>query len=148
MKRFFNQFPAFVALFSSVMLFFWPNLSAKADAAGFIGIELNKTEETEQGCRPLFLFDNRTDHQLNKFQIELVLFDEKGVYSRQVLLDIAPLYKDKKVVASFLMKDLPCSDIGSILVNALPSCANSVGGELDCLSMLEVGSKSSIPLEK
>ena len=148
MKRFFTQFLAFVALLLSPMLFFWPSLSVKAEAGGFIGIELNKAEDTEQGCRPLFLFDNRSDHQLNKFQIELVLFDEEGVYSRQVLLDMAPLYKDKKVIASFLMKDLPCSDIGSILINALPSCANSTGGEIDCLSMLEVGSRSSIPLEK
>jgi len=117
MKRLFNRSSAFVTLLSWSLLFGWPTLSALAASDGSIGIELNKTEETEQGCRPLFLFDNRTDHQLNKFQIELALFDGDGVYSRQVLLDMAPLYKDKKVVASFLMKDLSCSDIGSILVN-------------------------------
>jgi len=77
-----------------------------------------------------------------------VLFDDKGVYSRQILMDMAPLYKDKKVVASFLMNELACDDIGSMLVNALPSCANSTGADLNCIGLLEVTSKSSIPLEK
>ena len=139
---------AFAVLLSWSVLVICPSPSALAAEDGLIGIELNKIEDTDQGCRPLFLFDNRTDHQFNKFQVELVLFDDKGVYSRQVLLDMAPLYRDKKVIASFLMNDLPCSDIGSMLVNALPNCANNVGSKLDCLPLLEVNSRSSIPLEK
>ena len=117
-------------------------------ADGMIGIELNKVDDTEQGCRPLFLFDNRSGHQLNEFQVELVLFDDKGVYSRQVLMDMAPLYEDKKVVASFLINEIACDEIGSMLVNALPSCANTTGSDLNCIGLLEVTSKSSIPLEK
>lgn len=116
--------------------------------AGSIGIELNKAEQTEEGCRPLFLFDNRSGHQLNAFQVEIVLFDDKGVYAQKVLLDMAPLYEDKKVLASFLMSDLACDEIGSMLVNALPTCANSTGTDLDCLAMLDVTSRSSITLEK
>jgi hypothetical protein len=111
-------------------------------------IELNKTEDTEQGCRPLFLFDNRSGHQLNRFQVELVLFDDKGVYSKQILLDMAPLYKGKKTLASFLLADTRCDEIGSILVNDLPACENSTSGALDCLALLEVTSKSNIALEK
>lgn len=132
--------PAMLASFISV--------SSAAAADDVIGIELNKVEETEQGCRPLFLFDNRSGHQLNQFQVEVVLFDDKGVYSKQILLDMAPLYKDKKVVASFLINDLACDQIGSMLVNALPRCANNTGTAIDCLALLDVTSKSSIPLEK
>ena len=122
--------------------------SSAIAADGAISIELNKVDDTEQGCRPLFLFDNRSGHQLNKFQVELVLFDDKGVYSRQVLMDMAPLYEDKKVVASFLINEIACDEIGSMLVNALPSCANTTGADLDCIGLLEVTSKSAIPLEK
>ena len=148
MERSFKMFstPSRLLLLLSLMLFSAPSMVAAGE--GTITIELNKVEETDQGCRPLFLFDNQSGHQLNKFQVELVLFDSKGVYSRQILLDMAPLYKDKKVLASFLMSELPCSDIGGMLVNALPSCANSAGTDLDCLSLLEVNSKSTIPLEK
>ncbi len=113
-----------------------------------ITIELNKAENTEQGCRPVFLFDNQSGHQLNRFQVELALFDQKGVYSNQILLDMAPLYEGKKTIASFLLAEIPCDKIGSILVNDLPSCQNSTGNTLDCLAFLEVTSKSDIPLEK
>jgi hypothetical protein len=61
---------------------------------------------------------------------------------------MAPLYKDKKTLASFLLADTECDQIGSMLVNDLPACENSVGGTLDCLALLEVTSKSEIPLEK
>lgn len=118
------------------------------DSTPSIFIELNKTENTEQGCRPLFLFENQSGHQLNRFQIELVLFDHEGIYSKQILLDMAPLYQGKKTVASFLLTNITCDQIGSMLVNDLPDCHNSVGGPLDCLALLQVTSKSDIPLEK
>jgi len=148
MKRCFDMLLPFARLLLLPLLVSISASSLQAAEDGVISIELNKTEDTEQGCRPLFLFDNRSGHQLNSFQVEVVLFDDKGVYAKQVLLDMAPLYKDKKVVASFLMPDLACDGIGSMLVNALPSCANSTGDALDCLAMLDVTSKSSIPLEK
>ena len=113
-----------------------------------ISIELNKTEEAEQGCRTHFLFENRTGHQLNRFQIDLVFFDHDGVYSNQILLDMAPFYKDKKTITSFLLLNTRCDEIGSVLVNDLPACENSAGGALDCLSFLNVVSKSDIKLEK
>lgn len=148
MKRSYKRFStSFQACLATVLVSFFMAFSA-AGADGAINIELNKAEETEQGCRPLFLFDNRSGHQLNRFQVEVVLFDDKGVYSRQILLDMAPLYKDKKVIASFLIGELACDQIGSMLVNALPSCVSSNGTELDCLALLNVSSKSSIPLEK
>lgn len=148
MKRPFKTFSMSSGTCLLVLLASFLATFSAAAADDVISIELNKTEETDQGCRPLFLFDNRSGHQLNKFQVEVVLFDEKGVYSRQILLDMAPLYKDKKVVASFLINGLACDQIGSMLVNALPSCANSAGTDLDCLALLDVTSKSAIPLEK
>lgn len=121
--------------------------SLRADD-GAITIELNKLEDTDQGCRPLFLFNNQSGHQLNRFQVELVLFDAKGVHSKQILLDMAPLYEGKKMVASFLLTNLDCDEIGSMLINDLPECENSTGTSLSCLERLEVTSKSDTPLEK
>lgn len=137
----------FSRLFFVPLVFWLFSNPVTADEPSII-IELNKTDDTEQGCRPHFLFDNRSGHQLNRFQVELVLFDDKGVYSKQILLDMAPLYKGKKTIASFLLVDTPCDQIGSMLVNDLPQCENSVGGPLDCLAFLEVTSKSDIALEK
>jgi hypothetical protein len=122
-----------------------PPLSA---AESQLAIELNKLEDTDEGCRSLFVFDNRTGHELHRFQVDLILFDRDGVYARQLLLDMAPLYEDKKVVASFLLADEPCASIGSILVNDVPWCENGVGDKVDCVPLLEVTSRTDVPLEK
>ena len=111
-------------------------------------IELNKLEDTEQGCRSLFLFDNATGHELNRFRVDLILFNQEGVYAKQLLLDMAPLYEDKKVLASFLLAEEPCASIGSILVNDLPWCENGSGAEVDCVPLLKVESRTEVPLEK
>jgi hypothetical protein len=121
--------------------------AADADS-GSIVIELNKIEETDEGCRTLFVFDNRSGHELNPFRVDLVLFDTSGVVSHQFLLEAAPLYAGKKTVASFVIKPGGCKDISSILVNDIPRCENDSGAAFDCVERLEVSSKSEIPLEK
>jgi len=113
-----------------------------------LGIELNKLEDTEEGCRSLFVFDNATGHELNRFRVDLILFDRKGVYAKQLLLDMAPLYEDKKVLASFLLADDPCDSIGTVLINDVPWCENGAGATVDCVKLLEVGSRTEVPLEK
>jgi hypothetical protein len=119
-----------------------------AQSRASLSIELNKIESTDQGCRPVFIFNNATGHQLDRLQIDLVLFDPDGVYAKQALLDMAPLYPGKKVVASFMLNETSCEEIGSILVNGLPACEAGSEPELDCLALLSVSSKTSIPLEK
>ena len=119
-----------------------------AAAEGELLIELNKLEDTDQGCRSLFLFDNATGHELHRFRVDLILFDQEGVYAKQVLLDMAPLSHDKKVVASFMLPDQECASIGSILVNDLPHCENGSGAEVDCVKFLQVRSRTDTPLEK
>lgn len=133
-----------VFLVLAALLFSTPSRAEE----GSIIVELNKTEDTDEGCRPLFLFDNQSGHQLSRFQVDLVLFDVEGVHSKQILLDMAPLYEGKKTVASFLLSNIKCDQIGSMLVNDLPDCRNSGGDPLDCLALLKVASKSDITLEK
>jgi hypothetical protein len=123
-------------------------IPALAAAKPELLIELNKLEDTDEGCRSLFVFDNATGHELNRFQVDLILFDQEGVYARQVMLDMAPLEQDKKVLASFLLPDQQCDAIGSILINDLPQCEDGAGAELDCVKLLEVRSRTDAPLEK
>jgi hypothetical protein len=123
-----------------------PGAGAAQD--GSLEIELNKLEDTDEGCRSLFVFDNRTGHELHRFRIDLILFDPKGVYKKQLLLDMAPLEDEKKTLASFLLGEWPCDQVGSILINGLPQCDNGAGEAVECVDMLEVGSRSEVPLEK
>jgi hypothetical protein len=121
---------------------------AHAQDDGTLTIELNKMEDTEQGCLSSFLFDNQTGHQLSRFQLDLVFFDAEGIAAKQLLLDMAPLYVDKKTFASFVLDATACDKIGSILVNAVPACENGSGHEIGCVDLLEVSSRSQVPLEK
>lgn len=118
-----------------------------ADEAA-LAIELNKLEDSEAGCRSIFVFDNRTGHELSRFRIDLILFDSEGVYSKQLLLDMAPLREDKKTVTSFVLDEQACGELGSVLVNDVPWCENGSGAALDCVKILEVSSLARVPLEK
>jgi hypothetical protein len=126
----------------------FPSAALRAQDPGTLSIELNKVESTEQGCLSVFLLDNETGHELHRFRLDLVVFDQKGVYAKQLLIDMAPLYEDKKTMASFLLGDVPCDDIGSVLINDVPECENGAGASLDCVKLLEVRSRSDIQLEK
>ena len=117
-------------------------------AEGQLTIELNKLEDTDEGCRSLLVVDNETGHELHRFRVDLILFDREGVYAKQLLLDMAPLYEDKKVLASFLLAEHPCASIGSVLINDVPWCENGAGAAVDCVKLLEVGSRTEVPLEK
>jgi hypothetical protein len=139
-------------VFSLIAALAW-SLSAAPSAAddvkeAALGIELNKLEDSDQGCRSVFVFDNRTGHELNRFRIDLILFDTAGVYSKQLLLDMAPLHEDKKTVTSFLLNDQACGELGSVLVNDVPWCENGSGASVDCVRMLEVSSLAKVPLHK
>jgi len=125
-----------------------PAAPARAADAPALGIELNKLEDSAEGCRSVFVFDNRTGHQLSRFRIDLILFDPDGVYSKQLLLDMAPLYADKRTVTSFLLDEQSCEALGSVLINDVPWCENGSGNALDCVELLELRSRTDIPLEK
>jgi hypothetical protein len=130
----------------------WSIAAAPASVLGAdevaLGVELNKLEDSDAGCRSIFVFDNRTGHELSRFRIDLILFDTEGVYSKQLLLDMAPLREDKKTVTSFVLDEQACEELGSVLVNDVPWCENGSGAALDCVQMLEVSSLAKVPLEK
>jgi hypothetical protein len=136
-----------VATVLAVLAFISSTVS-RAQDSGTLSIELNKVENTEQGCLSVFLLDNETGHELHRFRLDLVVFDQKGVYAKQLLVDMAPLYEDKKTMASFLLGEAPCDDISSVLINDVPQCENGAGASLDCVKFLQVQSRSDIELEK
>ena len=141
--------PGALALIAALAGFgFLAPAPAAAAAEGNLHIELNKLDDTDQGCRSVFVFDNRTGHELDRFRLDLILFDAKGVYSKQLLLDMAPLYADKKTVASFLLDGHACDGIGSILINDVPWCEDGSGASLECVKMLDVRSLTKVPLQK
>lgn len=118
-------------------------------AAAGLSIELNKTESNGDSCVGAFIFRNELGHTLDRFSLDLYVFDRQGIIARQVLLDLAPLRNDKTTVANFVLIGRPCDEIGRVLVNDIPSCRAEESGEtLDCLNGLTVSSRGEIALVK
>ena len=112
-------------------------------------IELNKVEDNDGACLASFVVRNRLGHTLDRFSMDLYVFDRDGVIARQVLLDLAPLRGDKTTVARFSLIKRPCGEISRILINDIPSCRSEGTGEtLDCLDGLTVTSRGLIEMIK
>ena len=116
---------------------------------GGLHIELNKVEDNVGSCLASFVLDNDLGQTLDRFSLELYVFDRDGIIARQVLLDLAPLRADKMTVARFVLIRDACEGVGRVLVNQVPSCrAEASGQPLDCLDGLTVSSRSRIELVK
>ena len=128
-------------------------LSAPSGPAAVAGsglmIELNKVEDNEGTCLASLVVQNGLGHTLDRFSMDLYVFDRDGVIARQVLLDLAPLRGDKTTVARFSLIKRPCAEVSRILVNDIPSCRSEGTGEtLDCLDGLSVSSRGLIEMVK
>jgi hypothetical protein len=121
--------------------------AAAADGGG-LTLELNKVEETADGCQTYFLLDNQSGHVFDGFRLDLILFDGRGVIGDRLRLDLAPVRSDKRTVWTYVFPDTACTEIGSILVNDIPVCEARGGAAVDCVDLLRVGGRDSIPLEK
>ena len=113
-----------------------------------LSIELNKLEEIDGKCQASLVIDNRLGHALDRFNIDLFVFDRAGVIAHRVLVDLAPLRDDKTTVATFALVEGPCSGIGRVLVNDIPACRGESGVDLDCVAALAVSSRAETPLAK
>ncbi len=112
-------------------------------------IELNTVEDNGGSCLASFVVRNGLGHTLDRFSMDLFVFDRDGVIARQVLLDLAPLRNDKTTVARFSLIKRACADVGRILINDIPSCRSAATGEeLDCLAGLAVSSRARIEMIK
>lgn len=139
-----------VGFLSAVLVLFalGAAVAPSARAAG-LSIELNKVENSDGACLGTFVIGNGMGHSLDRFSLDLYVFDRQGIIARQVLLDLAPLRNDKTTVANFVLIGRPCDEIGRVLVNDIPSCRAEESGEtLDCLNGLTVSSRGEIALVK
>lgn len=126
-----------------------PPQSQAAAAAG-LSIELNKVEDSaDQTCVAALVLRNDMSASLDRFSLDLYVFDADGVIARQVVLDLAPLRAAKTTVVRFPILGQPCATIGRVLINDIPSCRSEATGEdLDCLASLTVSSRDRIGLIK
>ena len=117
-------------------------------SAGELAIELNRAVDENGRCQASFLVRNGLGHTLDRFSLDLYLFDVGGRVASRILVDLAPVPDGRTTPFSFPL-DRPCAGLGSILIAAAPSCrAQDGAGTLDCMAALSVSSRDRLKLEK
>ena len=126
--------------------FMW--LSPGTASSAGLSLELNKIENGTESCTATVLIANRLGQSLDRFRLDLVLFDSKGVIFERLLIDLAPLPHDRTTIASFPLLATKCSDVSRILVKDVPACRAEGGEDLDCFSSLRVKTRARIQIGK
>ena len=142
--RAFAGFVLAVGLFAAMMLGPPPALGQSSG----LSVELNKAEDVNGGCVASFVFQNNLGATLDRFNLDLFLFDPQGVIVRRVTIDMAPLLDGKTRVAQFHLHAGGCAGLSRILVNDIPQCRAETGEPVECLAGLAVSSRSAILLTK
>ena len=120
---------------------------ATAQTSG-LAIELNKAEDVDGSCVASLVFQNNLGATLDRFNLDLFLFDPQGVIVRRVTIDMAPLLDGKTRVAQFHLHEGACAEVSRILVNDIPQCRAETGEPVNCLAGLAVSSRGAIALTK
>ena len=101
-------------------------------------LELNTTESAENRCRASFLFENKSDRQIDSLKVDLVVFGLENTMRRRMVIELGPVRGAKTIVRTFLI-ERECSQIGGILVNDVTACAPGDPGA--CLDQLALSSR-------
>ncbi len=138
------------ALALTVFLAFAGQSVSVALAGPQLSIELNKAEDNDlKSCVAAFVLRNDLGASLDRFSLDLYIFDSDGIIARQVVIDLAPLRGDKTTVVRFPLLNQACATVGRVLVNDIPSCRSAATGEdIDCLAALRVSSRGRIALTR
>ena len=124
-----------------------PTTSQAADAPS-LGVELNKLEIYDKGCRAYVVINNIGEQAFQSVKLDLVLFQPDGVIARRFAVDLAPLKAAKKTVKLFDIEGLACDKIASVLVNDVMDCKADAGTIPDCLTKMTLSSVAGAPLNK
>jgi hypothetical protein len=111
--------------------------AGEGDAAGRIGIELNRLDAEAAACRLTFVADNRLA-PLTALVLETVLFDHDGRVAALTLFDFGVLPEGRRRVRQFDVGGVDCGEIGAVLVNGVSGCAGEGLDAEACAAALAV----------
>lgn len=114
-----------------------------------IEMELNRLEDKTPDCTAWIVVKNRTETAFTKILTELAIFDSNGIFTKRLALDIAPLTANKTRVLGMRISEVTCGSIGKVLLNTVSECRTAATDLPDCVSAIDVTSRSqAVPMEK
>jgi hypothetical protein len=116
-----------------------------SDAA--VTVELNKLEPAANACRAYFVVGNQLPDPLKELQLDVYIFDPKGVIAHRVGLAFTDVRPNRTKVVLFDLADLTCGDIGRLLVNEVLACSTAKGPVDHCADRVAVNTKTAARFE-
>ena len=122
-----------------------PSLSAEG---GRIAAEFNDLQQTEAGCRAVFVLNNGLDKALGKVTLRVVAFNTDKQAKLFLSLDVGNLPVGKTRVLRFDLGDgLACKDVGRLVLDDVTSCEGAEIGPTECLAALSLSSLAGPPFD-
>ena len=134
-------------LFSALLATAWLSGPGGADAQQkLLTIELNKVQQSQDGCRLSFVAVNGMGTDLETTAMEVVFFDAGDVVSEMLLLDFGRLPADKTKVVEFVLQQQDCGQISRVLVNDVVECSSAEEQNMqrDCFNALKTSNRAEI----
>src|SRR5262245_30683501 len=139
-----------ICLSSAAMLGILPFVTWTAMAAetGKIAVELNDLQQTDGGCRAVFVLNNGLGRALQKVTLRVVAFDAKRHASLFLSLDVGALPIGKTRVLRFdLGKDIACANVSRLVLDDVTSCEGAGVSPSDCLGAVSLSTRTSAPFD-
>lgn len=140
--------PAVMILAVLLAALLW--LAPRPSIAGGLNLELSQVEDGPQGCLATLSIGNDLGQTLDRFRLDLILFDGNDMPFDRLLIDLAPLPAGRATMARFPLHAGRCASISRIVLRAVPACRAQTrtddGGAHDCLSGLTMTTRTAIGL--
>jgi hypothetical protein len=122
-----------------------PSLAAEA---GKISVEFNDLQQSDAGCRAIFVLNNGIEKPLDKVTLRVVAFDQEAHARLFLSLDVGALPAGKTRVLRFdLGADLTCKDVGRLVLDDVTSCEGANVGPKECLAAVSLSSRAGAPFD-
>ena len=124
------------------------NRSANADEAAKLGVELNKIEPSEDGCRLSLVLRNKVGQAMDGVLLDLFFFDKKDIIASRLVVNAGSVPTGKTLVKIFDMPSKGCDELGWVLLNDATHCGPAADPAASCVGTIELSSKAPISLRK
>lgn len=135
----------FLAAFSLINLAYAQDqVTIEPNGKGSFSIELNALKTTDAGCLMIYLIENSLGNDINKSEMEIVVFDKDFVVDRLTVLDLGAFPNEKKKVRQFNLPDTSCENISQILINDIPACEGETIEAHQCMDQLKTSTRTQV----
>ena len=113
-----------------------------------IDLEFNDLQQSDAGCRAVFVLRNALGKSLDQLTLRVVAFDSESHANLFLSLDVGAMPASKTRVLRFDLGDgIKCGDVSRLVLDDVIDCK---GGDMDppkCLAAVSLSSRAGVPFD-